>query len=39
VEGWKEELKEVRRVEDEHKAVIRDKEILCVAIPLFVSLG
>ncbi|KAG8707102.1 hypothetical protein FRC08_000691, partial [Ceratobasidium sp. 394] len=28
LEGWKEELKEVRRVEDEVKAVVRDKEIL-----------
>ncbi|KAG8713020.1 hypothetical protein FRC09_019213 [Ceratobasidium sp. 395] len=28
LEGWKEELKEVRRVEDEVKAVVRDKDIL-----------
>ncbi|KAG9105317.1 hypothetical protein FRC07_009394 [Ceratobasidium sp. 392] len=28
LEGWKEELKEVKRVEDEVKSVVRDKEIL-----------
>ncbi|KAG8732298.1 hypothetical protein FRC10_001018 [Ceratobasidium sp. 414] len=28
VEGWKEELREVRRVEDEVKAVVKDKDIL-----------
>ncbi|KAF8693806.1 hypothetical protein RHS03_08358, partial [Rhizoctonia solani] len=28
LEGWKEELKEVKRVEDELKAVVKDKDIL-----------